>query len=383
MTKEERIMEAINAFNAGVPVNEILKRFKCSKSWLYKWISRYKSTLEGTWYKEHSRKPKRIVSAISATQREEVIKIRKSLLDQPYSQRGAVSIQYEMRDKGMEVLPVWKINRILNKSSLIEKPQRELYRSNEYPQIGVITDQMDFVGPRYIKGDGRFYSLNIIDTTTHFVHVNPLRSRATEEVLRAVVRFWQQRGMPDFLQMDNELSFRGSNRHPHSFGMLIRFALHQGIRVIFIPVREPWRNGIIEKFNDTYHKRFISKKTFASFEDLQRQSVEFENFHNKYHRYSAHKNKTPLEQIKEEMQRDQLAASFEFPKKPYPLKQGKVILARFIRSNLVLDVFGEKFMMPKHLAYSYVTAEIDVEQNMLCVMRDGRKEWQRCYAIPV
>jgi len=147
------------------------------------------------------------------------------LEDKPYSQRGAISIQYELRQQQATIVPVWKINKILKRANLNQKEPKDKKRTNEYPFIGTIVDQMDFVGPRYIKGDGRYYSLNIIDTTTHFVHLNPIRGRDTNNVLQSVVRFWQQRGIPDYLQMDNELSFRGSNRHPHSFSKLIRLAL--------------------------------------------------------------------------------------------------------------------------------------------------------------
>jgi hypothetical protein len=49
--------------------------------------------------------------------------------------------------------------------------------------------------------------------------------------------------MPDYLQMDNELSFRGSNRYPRSFGPLIRLSLSENITPIFIPPGEPGAMG--------------------------------------------------------------------------------------------------------------------------------------------
>jgi len=129
---------------------------------------------------------------------------------------------------------------------------------------------MDFVGPRYIKGFGRIYSLNIIDTETHFVHINAISGKSVKYVIPSVVRFWKQYGFPDYLQMDNELSFRGSNKYPRSFGKLIRFALSQGVGVIFIPVSEPWRNGIIEQFNDKFDKYFYRKNVFIDLEDMKK-----------------------------------------------------------------------------------------------------------------
>jgi hypothetical protein len=40
------------------------------------------------------------------------------------------------------------------------------------------------------------------------------------------------------------------------------------------------------------------------------------------------------------------------------IPDGVIILIRFIRSDCLLDVFGEKFRMLKDIAYSYVRAEI-------------------------
>ena len=52
--------------------------------------------------------------------------------------------------------------------------------------------------------------------------------------------------------------------------------------VVFIPVAEPWRNGIIEKFNHTYQQRFLKAYTFENLEKLTGQEQTFINFHNQY-----------------------------------------------------------------------------------------------------
>ena len=76
--------------------------------------------------------------------------------------------------------------------------------------------QADLVGPRYIKGDGRFYVLNTIDLFSHASHGVPIRSKDDDAVVLALLDTWKSLGVPEFLQVDNELCFRGSNRYPHS-----------------------------------------------------------------------------------------------------------------------------------------------------------------------
>ena len=104
--------------------------------------------------------------------------------------------------------------------------KRQGYKSPiEYPELFLHTHQLDLVGPRYIKGDGRYYSVNILDISSHTCFVEAVRTKASKNILQAIASFWKIHGIPDALQMDNELAFRGSNRFPRSYGNVVRFAL--------------------------------------------------------------------------------------------------------------------------------------------------------------
>jgi hypothetical protein len=164
--------------------------------------------------------------------------------------------------------------------------------------------------------------------------------------------------MPDFLQLDNELSFRGSNRYPRSFGLVIRLCLFYGVTPVFIPIGEPWRNGVIEHLNDTYNRKFFRRQWFPSYATLKRQSKNFQRFHNQHHRYSCLKGKTPMEFIQEaKFEPVTLAPGTKLPPLEY-VPDGEVVLIRFIRSDRKLDIFGERFEVSKALVYSYVKAVI-------------------------
>jgi hypothetical protein len=45
---------------------------------------------------------------------------------------------------------------------------------------------------------------------------------------------------------------------------------------VFIPTREPWRNGIIEHFNDTFDWRFLRHERFAGLGQLSERTSKFE-----------------------------------------------------------------------------------------------------------
>jgi hypothetical protein len=174
--------------------------------------------------------------------------------------------------------------------------------------------------------------------------------------------------MPDYLQMDNELSFRGSNRYPRSFGIVVRLALLQGVTPIFIPPSAPWRNGVIEKFNSNLYKYFFSAQKFTSYEDLEEKAPVFSDFHNKNHRYSTQGGKTPS-QIRS-ISQEHLLGPINLGD-PIPLAEGSVIFIRFIRSDRKLTILRSGFTLKKELVYTYVVAEIVVDQHVLLIKQDG------------
>jgi hypothetical protein len=238
------------------------------------------------------------------------------------------------------------------------------------------------VGPRYIKGDGRFYSFNIIDVATHQAYIESQRTQEDRQIACSLLRSWKVIGMPDFLQMDNALMFRGSNRYPRSFGLVIRLCLHFGVTPVFIPIAEPWRNGVIESFNSTYDKKFYRSQWFPSYATLKRQSKNFQRFHNRYHRYSCLMGKTPLEEI--EALGDSallLPPATKLPKLDH-IPDGQIIVIRFIRSNRQLDIFSEKFKVPKELVYTYVKAVIDTSAHSLAIYQGDDLVVAFEYSIP-
>jgi len=206
-----------------------------------------------------------------------------------------------------------------------------------------------------------------MDLFSHQAYIESQRTKQDRQVASSLLKSWKVMGPPDFLQLDNELSFRGSNRHPRSPGLVIRLCLHFGVTPVFIPIGEPWRNGTIEKFNDTYNKKFFRRQWFPSYAMLKRQSKNFQRFHNKHHRYSCLKGKTPLQIIHSSTDRPlTIGGNTKLPTLD-SVPDGNIILIRFIRSNRLLDIFGEKFKVSKDLVYSYVKAVIVTNLHSLQV----------------
>lgn len=240
---------------------------------------------------------------------------------------------------------------------------------------------MDLVGPKYLAGGFKFYFLNIIDTENHHAGVYPIEDKSSMSVACGLIDFWSNYGVPDYLQMDNELSFRGSNRHPRSLGLVLRLALSLRVTPIFIPPAEPWRNGIIEKFNHNMLRYFFLKQKFDCLEQLREKAIEFSIFHNQNHRYSSQQGKTP-DMIKTISQDYKLSEQINLSQQ-IPLTEGSVIFIRFIRSDLSLKILGSKFIVKRQLIYNYIVAEIIIEQHVLIVRQDSKIHHVFTFIMPV
>jgi putative transposase len=53
-------------------------------------------------------------------------------------------------------------------------------------------------------------------------------------------------------------------------------------------------------------------------------------------------------------------------------KKGFIHVIRFIRSDRILQIFGERFIAPEETIYQYVKATIDVQNDKLFLFLHGK-----------
>jgi transposase InsO family protein len=371
---QQRIL-AVERFNNGEDPEAICASLHKSRAWLYKWVSRYNEQ-DASWSESRSCRPKRAFNGTPAETVEIVKLIRLDLYNHDLF-CGAQAIQWEMEDMGLKPLPsIRTINRILNRHSLTHRRTGKYEaKGTAYPVLPSLrsnqTHQADLVGPCYLKGPVRFYSLNMIDTATVRCGLYPAPSKSSQPMIDGFWDIWKRLGMPSNVQLDNALSFFGSRKHPRGMGPLIRLCLNHGIEPWFIPMAEPWRNGMIEKFNDRYQKMFLQKKVLHTEEELHAGSLAFEQRHNSQYRFSKLKGKTPLQALTDSNVMLRFPNVSEAPKHPLTKPEtGRYYFVRLIRSDLKLDVFGETFPVPPELKYEYVIATVNVKEQKLKLFLD-------------
>jgi len=370
-SKERARILAVERHSLGESPKSIYTSLGYSKDWFFKWLKRYK-TNGNEWFKEHSKEP---LTSPNKTPGdiEKVICLTRNNLQNQSLFYGPQAIRWQMEDDGISPLPSEStIKRILKRHGLVSKDNGPYKpKGKKYPEVTAkrVNDvqQFDFVGPCYLQGPVRFYSLHAMDLASKRCAVEPKSHR--RDVHLMIWDIWKRLGIPRFAQFDNALEFFGSRRYPRNMGQVIRLCLGYGVQPVFIPVREPWRNGVIEKFNDYWDKMFYSKITMTDEQQLREKSFDFENRHNGTWRYSALGGKTPLKALADS------PVQLKFPtgnpvKRIARPRKGKYHVIRFIRSNLTLDMFGEKFAMPGEVKYEYVKATVDVKKESLQVYRD-------------
>ena len=217
-----------------------------------------------------------------------------------------------------------------------------------------------------LKGPVRFYSLNVVDTATVRCGLYPSLSKSGQSILDGIWAIWTRMGIPKYTQIDNAMSFFGSPTYPRGMGPLIRLCLHNDVEPWFIPMAEPWRNGMIENFNNRYQQMFLGKVIMATQGDLKTGSLIFEQRHNSRYRYSKLGGKTSLKALAASNTKLRFPTEAEAPrhrlKKP---ETSRYHLVRLIRSDLKLNVFGEIFQVPPEIQLEYVVATINVKEQKL------------------
>jgi len=352
-----------------------------TEQWFYKWLKRFREG-DPQWFQERARTPEH-VPLRSSQEIEEVVKFVRLELYNRGQFCGAQAIRWRLEDEHVEPLPCLRtIDRILARHGLTHRrtgryePKGKRYPALDAPHPGSV-HQSDFVGPRFLNTPLRYYSLNTIDLATGRCGIQPVRNKQT--IAETTWEIWLRLGIPKYLQVDNEATFYGSPAYPRRLGRLLRLCLLNEVEPCFIPLAEPWRNGVVEKFNEHWQKKFIDRVPMQTMEDLNRESLNFEQRHNSQYRYSKLRGMTPMEALAAAKKSLRFPID-ELPPPKLPLPEiGFYHIARFIRSDGNFNLFGENFGMPPEAIYEYVWATVDVRRQHVCFYLDAMAIDEREY----
>lgn len=371
---EERLRRAaVRRVLAGAAGAEVAAELHRSERWVFKWLARYDPNDEG-WARAESRAPARVANKTAPEVEALILEVRERLQADPWSQVGATAIAWELRKLGMRAVPPsWTIERVLQRAGVPRRPRRERRtpKGTPYPAPPALLpnacQEGDLIGPRHLVGAIPFFVLNVVDLARRAAGCELQLSKADAPTADAVIHIWGRLGIPERFKLDNWLVPSNNRRLP----VVVRLCLALGVTPVFIPFAEPWRNPVVEHFNDTFDKHFFRTERFRDRTHLKARMRPFERFHNAHHRYSALKGATPDEVTRRLGFRPRLLdPAYRIPARPP--RRGKIEFIRLIRSDRLLRVMDARIGLPERLVYEYVTAVLDVASEKLDVLHLGR-----------
>lgn len=384
VSEEELRKEAVRRRRSGESPEAIATALGRTSRWVRKWVARAEEEAGvGSWAAGHSRAPHTSPKATPPELVELILDARVRLEANPRAQYGALAVAWELRRMGVEPIPNrWTIERVISRAGMAKPRRREgAYQSKgvPYPALEGVepgeVHQIDMVGPRHLHGGLSFSALNLLDVGSHEAASEILTAPRPDLVAAGLAREWSAVGVPVVAQFDNHSNFRGGIPPAYAyFGPVVATCLDLGVTPRFIPLREPWRNGVVEHFNDVWDKAFFRTEVFSDLDHLGAENAAFIAFHNSEHRYSAHQGASPKE-IWRGRSRDRLSRRYRAPDR-LPAK-GRIEAVRFVRSNGLVDLWGRRITLGQEYHYQYVTAIIRVRSRQVeVVTMDGEVAYE-------
>lgn len=390
LSEEELRKEAVRRRNGGESAEEVAKALGRTSRWVRKWVARYEEgACDAKWAKGRSRAPHSSPGRTPAEMARLIIEARKRLQANPRAQYGALAVAWELHRMGVEPVPNrWTIEREVARAGLARPrarvagyvPKGVPYPNGPAPEPGQV-HQADMIGPRHLHGGAQFYVLNVLDVGSHEASSEIFTSPRPDLVSAGLLRAWAHVGVPAVAQFDNGTAFRGAIPPAYAyFGPVVAACLDLGVTPRFIPLREPWRNGVVEHFNDVWDKSFFRTETFTGLEHLTVENATFVGFHNSEHRYSAHRGASPKEIWQGRVRGPLLPIGYQPPGR-LPTK-GRIEAVRYVRSSGLVDLWGRCITSAEQFRHQYVTAVIHVRARQVDVVTlDGELAYQGPYPL--
>ena len=375
--------QAVALHLQGWNKSEIARKLQRSRSWVQRWISRYETETPRMSLQDHSRAPQKMTWSYPERIKNMVLQIR---VDREKGKRrkyqyalvSAQAIYYELRDLHISPLPSPRtIHGWLKQAGRIAEHKSRKAPNPTYPELPckAVNDvqELDFKGPFYLQDHSHKYYLMVLrDKMSKKTALRALATKSMDAIVDFLVSAWQTMGCPKRLKMDNCLDFRGSNRHPRALSKLMRVCLDLGVQPVFIPLREPWRNGVVENLNGLLARFLFRTRTFDTEKQLYQAVQRMETILNTMHRLPALEGKTSQEFTTHAKLRYP-PADYDWRRRDLRLLKGKVTFIRFIRtSGRITLTAKDKFLIGKKYKWQYVLANVDVATKRLHVIWQGK-----------
>jgi len=365
----------------GQKPGAVANRLGRSRTWLAKWRARFGE--QGTaGLRSRSRQPQTQPHAWASGMVRLIVQTRKRLHRAPAGLIGARAIRHELKQlMPRRPLPsAATIYRVLQQAGLSTQPSPSpaAYFPAPTAELAGSLDALDWTC-RYVEGGIKVYAFHTLNLRTRALHQTLARNKELRTAQEHVLAAWEIRGIPRFLQLDNDATFCGGYKVERVFGQFTRLCLYVGVELIFLPFAQPQHNGQVEQLNGLWGgPAFWERHRFGCFGHVCRQSARFIEWYMHHYRPPALNGATPAQQQRTDHRPRLTKALRRALPTTLPITAGRVHFIRHLQPDGTIRLLNELWRVPKSLAGHYVWATITTHRHTLDLWfrRDLDHDWR-------
>ena len=359
----------------------VAKRLGRSRTWLAKWRARF-GEQGPTGLRSHSRPPHTQPRAWASGMVRLIVQTRKRLRKAPAGLIGARAIRHELKQlMPRRPLPsAATIYRVLQQVGLSTQPSPStvVYFPAPADEGASSLDALDWTC-RYLAGGAKVYAFHTLNLRTRALYQTLARNKELRTAQEHVLAAWKIRGVPRFLQLDNDAIFCGGYKVARVFGQFMRLCLYVGVELLFLPFGEPQHNGQVEHLTGLWGgPAFWERHHFGGFGHVCRQSAHFRDWYMHPYRPPVLNGATPAQRQRTE-HRPRLTPTLRRARPAtLPITAGRVHFIRRVQPDGTIRILNELWRVPKSLAGHYVWATITTHRHTLDIWsrRDPHLDWR-------
>jgi transposase len=349
---EER-KTAIHLLRQGCSPKDVATELNRSVFWVYKWQRRFGQAgwagLQG-----QSRAPHQHGRQFQPEVRQAIIQTRSELEAEATEGKGlkyigAPAILARLDLKKVNPLPsLASIERVLQVAKMTKAKAKSTPEKINYPRLHPTQPHqlipVDIV-PHYLSGGQPIACFNGIDVISRYPTGQAFAHHRAEEAKGFLIYAWQEIGLAQYTQVDNEGCFSGGFSHKAVLGQVVRLALWVGTELIFSPTHHPESNGTVERFHQDYDLHVWHQTALQNLAEVNQHGTTFFTQYRHSHHHSALNGQTPAE-LHFQKTPPRLSPHFELPEGKLPLTEGQVHFIRRVSPKGTVSVLNLEWSVP-------------------------------------
>jgi putative transposase len=363
----------IAAVRSGESQRGVARSFHVTLRTVQRWQARAEGrSLDRVDWSDRSRAPHRMPRHTSPEIETAVLTCRRQLKEEsPLGFFGADAIHGTLSSRGdLGAIPsVRTVGRILARNGALDGRRR--IRHAAPPPYWYLADaarghaeleSFDMIEGLAIEGHGDVEVLTgrAFWGCETLAWVNPKLD--AKSLLARLLDHWRAKGLPDYVQFDNDNRFAGPQQYPDAVGRVTRACLSLGITPVYVPPRETGFQAAIESFNNIWQQKVWNRWHYSELAAVRSRSDRFVDAYED--RLSRRGERAPQ-------------------RRPFPPDwqlnlqaelAGRIIYLRRTDDNGVVRLLGRKFQIDADWPYRLVRCEFRVAEGTILCYRLRRRD---------